>query len=167
MTQPISTTELNRRAKIAAAKTVHGHNSRVAGRTKEYKAWLKMKERCTNPNCRDYPRYAGLLCSKWANDFGAFLGDVGLAPSPKHSLGRKDNERGYEPGNVCWETATEQARNTRRNRIVTYKGQDMPLVAALEKAGFGSHVFKKRVSSGWSIQRALETPLDVRKSHPR
>lgn len=82
--------------------------------SKEHVAWLAMKRRCSDHQRHNAHRYVGrgiTVCSDWQHNFEAFLNHVGTAPSPKHSLGRIDNNRGYEPGNIRWETASEQARN--------------------------------------------------------
>ncbi|QDU29459.1 hypothetical protein ETAA8_45690 [Anatilimnocola aggregata] len=93
-----------------------GVASRTHGRsgTKEHVAWLAMKRRCSDHRRHNAHRYIGrgiTVCSEWQHDFEAFLSHVGPAPTARHSLGRIDNNRGYEPGNVRWETATQQARN--------------------------------------------------------
>ena len=40
--------------------------------------------------------------------------NIGLRPSPQHNLDRRDNDKGYEPGNLRWATATEQNQNKRQ-----------------------------------------------------
>lgn len=45
--------------------------------------------------------------------FEAFYSEIGSAPSKKHTVDRIDVNGNYEPGNVRWATAIEQARNTR------------------------------------------------------
>ena len=92
----------------------HGH----AGNrwTKEYAAWASMKARCHNPRSQGYARYGGrgiTVCDRWRESFEAFLSDVGLAPSSKHSIDRIDNDGNYEPGNVRWATGTVQQFNKR------------------------------------------------------
>lgn len=80
----------------------------------EYKAWRHAKSRCYNPNDPRFSRYGARgisMCDEWLNDFQAFIEHVGLRPSPKHSLDRKDNNKNYEPGNMRWATAVEQGAN--------------------------------------------------------
>jgi len=87
--------------------------------TPEYKCWQQLKARCLNPNHRAYPDYGGrgvIVHEDWAEDFVAFLRHVGPRPSPKHSLDRLDNDRGYEPGNVAWRTKVQQNNNRRPHR---------------------------------------------------
>lgn len=87
---------------------------------KEYRAWRSMKTRCYNKNFEQFHRYGGrgiTVCDAWLNDFNAFFAHIGKASSPEHSVDRKDNDGNYEPGNVKWSTALEQANN-RHNTLM-------------------------------------------------
>lgn len=64
-----------------------------------------------------YEHYGGrgiTVCERWRESYPAFLADVGRKPSPQHSLDRIDNDGHYEPGNVRWATAKQQANNRRK-----------------------------------------------------
>lgn len=85
-------------------------------RTKEHRIWCGMINRCTNPRQPHYHRYGGRgikICQRWRESFEAFFEDMGLCPSPKHSLDRIDNDGDYAPGNVRWATYKEQRANQR------------------------------------------------------
>lgn len=87
-----------------------------------------MKGRCLNPNNRAYGDYGArgiTICERWM-EFVNFLADMGDAPEGL-SLERKDNDRGYEPENCVWATASEQALNRRSNHILTVDGVSKPL----------------------------------------
>lgn len=49
----------------------------------------------------------------WVHDFMAFFSHVGPRPTPKHTLDRIDNNRGYAPLNLRWGTWSEQLKNRR------------------------------------------------------
>ena len=53
------------------------------------------------------------MCPRWKNDFSLFLADMGLKPSPTHSLDRIDVNGNYEPTNCRWATTQEQNANKR------------------------------------------------------
>ena len=97
-----------------------------------YKLWSGMHRRCTARHGREWKNYGGrgiAVCERW-NDFWAFVADMGERPSPRHSLGRIDNDGPYDPQNCEWQTARQQARN-RRGRQVT-KAQLMKAIEMLK-----------------------------------
>lgn len=104
----------HRREAIAAALTRHGMAGSGGKRSPEYRSWAHAKERCTNPNVNGWHYYGGRgvrMCEEWLADFTAFYEHIGPRPTPKHSVDRINVNGHYEPGNVRWATAHEQARN--------------------------------------------------------
>jgi hypothetical protein len=94
-----------------AFRTTHGGRN-----TPEYEIWRSMIKRCENPNHHAYARYGGRginVHPEWRTSFAAFLRDVGRRPSQDLSLDRINNDGDYEPGNVRWATAKQQANNRR------------------------------------------------------
>lgn len=99
---------------------------------REYKLWAQARYRTTTATAADYAYYGGkgiTMCDKWKYSFDAFLADVGLAPSPKHTLERIDNERGYEEGNIMWATRAEQARNRSTTKLSIEKVREIRALA--------------------------------------
>lgn len=87
-----------------------------------YYTWEHMRRRCNSPKCKDYPQWGGrgiTICPEW-DDFGQFVKDVPEKPKGKYTLGRIDNNGNYKPGNIEWQTKTQQNRNnTRSLRVET------------------------------------------------
>lgn len=138
--------------------TTHG-----MGRTPEYRAWNGMKERCGRPSHAAYHNYGGRgvqVCERWSgpHGFAAFLEDMGRRPSPRHTLERIDNSRGYEPGNCHWATTGEQARNKRTNLVIEHDGRRMVLADWAKETGLSRHCISRRLKAGWPVSLIFSRP---------
>lgn len=137
--------------------------------TPEYKSWVSMIQRCTNPKARGYARYGGRgisVCLDWAESFQPFFQYVGLRPSPHHSLDRFPNPDGnYEPGNVRWATAKEQARNKSTNIRVRVGELDLTVSEWSERTGLLESTIRERLKRGWEASVAVSLPADQCRPH--
>jgi hypothetical protein len=80
--------------------------------TSEFRSYINAKKRCTNPNFCRYDRYGGRGIKFLFTSFEQFFAELGLKPTPQHSVDRFPNCDGnYEPGNVRWATKKEQQKN--------------------------------------------------------
>ena len=122
--------------------------------------WVGMLARCGNPNNPSYKNYGGrgiFVCDKW-KDFQSFFADMGDPPSKSHSIDRKDVNIGYEPDNCRWATVIEQANNTRANRIVLFDEQKWTLSDLCRQKNMNYKTVHRRLSLGWSLEKAINTP---------
>ena len=134
----------------------HGH-SRRGNKSRTHRTWSSMIERCRNPNSTGYGHYGGrgiTVCERWQS-FENFLADMGERPEGT-SLDRFPNKHGnYQPGNTRWASHSEQARNTARNRMITFGGQTRCLTEWAENIGIDPHTLRDRLRHGWPIAEAL------------
>lgn len=131
-------------------------------RSRVYRIWCAMIQRCKNPKLPHYGRYGGrgiAVCERWANSFEAFLEDMGMPPSGTHQIDREDNDRGYEPGNCRWVTPTEQARNKGSNHALEHDGRRLTVAEWAEETKIHVQTILHRLRAGWSVERTLtESP---------
>ena len=120
-----------------------------------------MKSRCLNPKSQQYHNYGGRgikVCDRWQR-FENFYADMGDRPSAQHTLDRRDNDRGYEPGNCEWRTYTQQNNNTRRSHRLTHNGETHTIAEWAAILGVPKQRLVNRITTyGWSAERALTEP---------
>jgi hypothetical protein len=153
---------------LSEANITHGHAINYRS-SPEYQVWSAMIERCRNPKCKYYENYGGRgikVCDRWL-DFNNFITDVGLRPSPKHTLDRFPNMDGdYELSNFRWATMKQQQNNKRNNLKITYNGRTQTLMGWKEELGLklAYNTLRDRLTKGWSVEKTFETPSQRNKN---
>lgn len=145
-----------------ASQTIYGQSNSIGdSRSPEYHTWSGMIHRCFSDRGDDFKRYKSrgiTVCERWMV-YDNFLKDMGRRPSPKHSLDRIDNDGNYEPGNCRWATKSDQAKNTRRTRILTVDGVSKSMKDWAILVGVPYGAIQARLNRGWSHEKAVLAPL--------
>jgi hypothetical protein len=145
-----------RMRETGALRATHGE-ARHGQLSTEYKVWLSMVNRCTNPNNRTYPQYGGrgvTVCERWRS-FEAFLEDMGRKPTPLHTIDRIDNAKGYEPGNCRWATRRQQCENRSMTVWITINGVTRCLSEWARMAGVHRETIRQRLRRGVPPEMAI------------
>jgi hypothetical protein len=149
--------------------TTHGH-SRGGKVSQEYAVWRNMYNRCYRPKDISYHNYGGRgirVCDPWLGNFGNFFADMGPKPTPKHSIDRIDTEGNYCPANCRWSSGIEQHSNKRSNVFYELNGERLTQAEWARRLGADHTTLQSRFDRGWSLERALLTPVrPVRKVAP-
>lgn len=127
-----------------------------------YKTWSEMVQRCTNGNDPGYKWYGSngvLVCMEWKSDFRNFMRwafENGY--NDLLTIDRIDANGNYEPSNCRWITNAEQQRNRKNNHRLTYNGETLTIAEWGERTGILPSTIQHRVSrDGWSVEQALTT----------
>jgi hypothetical protein len=146
------------------AKRLLSERSKTHGLTgtRVYRIWQGMLNRCRNENIVGHHNWGGrgiTVCEEW-KEFESFLADMGHPPVG-FSIERINNDGNYEPGNCKWATRTEQSRNRRTNRIITFNGESLCLKAWADRLKMDQASLSERLSK-WPIHAALTKPKEHR-----
>lgn len=146
--------------RVREANTTHGERG-----TRIYHIWEGMKRRCYRKSTTHFERWGGrgiAVCNEW-HTYEPFR-DWALANGYRDDLtiDRIDVNGDYSPENCRWATYKEQNRNRRSN--VFYKGKC--LAEWCEEIGISLGTVSCRIrKSGWSIEKALFTPIRAKRNN--
>jgi hypothetical protein len=152
------------RGTVKSCGCIHGTPTHGKTKTHEYRCWSAMKARCTGKKGQ-YQTYVdnGIkVCDEWITSFETFLNDMGIAPTPKHTIDRIDNNKGYSKDNCRWATPKEQNRNYSQNVIIAFNGEKHCVMEWAEKLNIPPHRIYQRLRYGWPVSQALEMEPRIR-----
>lgn len=135
-------------------------------KTRLYKIWDGMKQRCYNTNDKGYKNYGGrgiTVCDEWKNDFMNFYdwamqnGYDESAPRGQCTIDRINNDGNYEPSNCRWVDMKVQLNNMTSNRMITYNGETHNMKERSKINKIKYEVLKYRLNIGWTMEKIIAT----------
>lgn len=130
--------------------------------TPMYNVWSEIKERCLNPNNKSYKNYGGrgiVMCEEWL-DYMNFHRDMVSTYREGLTIERVGNDKGYSKSNCIWADINVQANNKRKNHFIEYAGERLTISQMARKHNMKPYIVQKRIYKGWSVEKALTTPVD-------
>ena len=130
--------------------------------TRLYHVWVDMKQRCTNSKQPDFPTWGGrgiTVCEEWSKFEPFYEWAINNGYQDDLTIDRIDNDGNYCPENCRWATYEEQANNRRSTQLITYNGETYSTTKWSKKLGGNRNIVNQRLKRGWSIEKALTTPV--------
>lgn len=129
--------------------------------THVYRVWQAMLQRCENPKAQSFANYGGRgiqVCEEW-HKFEKFIADMGDRPRG-FSLDRIEVDGPYSKENCRWATTKQQNNNTRRNRVIEFRGERRTLAGWAELYGLNWTTLRERLDRlKWDdLEAALTSP---------
>lgn len=142
-----------------SSNTTHGLSD-----TRIFHIFNGMKERCYNPNNKNYQHYGqrGIkICDGWLNDFVSFYNwSIKNGYRDNYSIDRINTNGNYEPGNCRWANFKTQQNNRTNNHPITLSGRTQTMTQWADETGIDARLIHARiVRLGWSEQKAITTPV--------
>lgn len=133
-----------------------------------YIIWLGIRQRCLDTTHIDYSHYGlrGITIDPLFDNAEAFISylEQALGPRPPGTtLGRIDNNGNYAPGNLRWETSTQQNRNRSNTVRYMYEGESLTAAEIAEKAGVDKQKFCNRIKLKRSRGHVIDIPVMIEK----
>lgn len=136
-------------------------------KTRLYRIWGSMKQRCYNPNFKKRKSYLDkgiTICEEWKNDFMTFYNwAIKNGYENNLSIDRIDNSKGYYPENCRWATITQQNNNRTNSKKIEYNGKVYTVKELSKIFDINKATLNSRINRGWDIEKALTTLVKPKK----
>lgn len=137
-------------------------------KTRIYRTYAHMKDRCFNKNDKAYKHYGGrgiTICPEWLGENG-FINFYNWAIENEYNdnltIERKDVNGNYCPENCCWISFKKQMANRTNQNIIEYNGETHYLTEWANILGKNQDTLWRRIfQSGWSVDKAFKTPVNT------
>lgn len=134
-----------------------------------------IKQRCTNPNNPNRPRYWWKWVKNLRKSFEDFYKDmwesyeehVKQFGEKDTTIDRIDSNWNYCKENCRWATRFEQSNNLSTNRSVIYKWKQYKTLSSLcREYWIWITTMNQRLNKyWWSLEKAIETPIQIHNNH--
>lgn len=128
-------------------------------KTRMYRTWLHMKERCGNPNNNRYYAYGARgikVCDEWINSFHAFFKwAIANGYAEDLTIDRIDSNGNYCPDNCRWVDIKTQQNNKRTNRRIEFNGRTLTLAEWAKEIGLSDRTILFRLNKGMKPEEIL------------
>lgn len=145
---------------LVKRNTVHGLSKKYP---LAYRSWKDLRQRCTNPNHKDFKDYGGrgiFVCEEW-NSFEVFFNDM-QERTKNQSIDRINVNDGYHAKNCRWADGVQQAQNKRNNNNVIVNGKLIAITQLARDCGVDRKTIAYRLKIGKTIDEAI-SKIDYRK----
>lgn len=135
-------------------------------RERLYATWNNIRQRCENPNRKDYRWYGGRgvsVCEEWKK-YSAFKSwALRNGYQDDLTIDRIDVSKGYAPDNCRWIPFKEQRENTSQTHKVTINDETKSVKAWCDLYGISYDMVIMRIHRGMDEVSALLTPTKRRR----
>ena len=139
---------------VSKSSKTHGHS-----KSRLYKIWEGMKQRCYNPHVKAYKYYGekGIsVCDEWMSYEPFEKWALSHGYSDDLSIDRIDCCGNYCPDNCRWVTKLIQSNNTSTNTFIFCDGKKMTLAQWSRELNISSSVLSWRKAHGWSDEECIK-----------
>ena len=146
-------------AKINFQKNFYTHRQ---SKTRLYRIWKGMKNRCYNertPKYKDYGMRGIRIYEEWQNFEPFYDWAMNNGYQDDLTIDRIDVNGNYEPNNCRWIKSSLQARNRRNNHLLLFNGKTRGISEWAEIYNLKPLTLLARINRGWSIEKALNTKV--------
>lgn len=127
-------------------------------KTRFYRIYQGIKNRCNNSNDVDYHHYGGRgIKNKWGC-FADFKNDMIETYKDNLEIDRIDNNGDYSKDNCRWANRSQQCRNRRLTKMYEYRGEKKCFLDWCDELNISHTLVSSRLKDGWGFAKAIKTP---------